>query len=144
MSLRLTVLALSFTSMTCLADDSVRLTYRPGYPPPGVSTTHADVVVSRTFEWKGAKGEIDLYFGAVAELIDLLEKQKDCGPMPIHAPTVTVNVNMGSRHFRRECAVEKSRIPVFENATPQQLAQNQAFEQLLRLTIERSNAMFAK
>jgi hypothetical protein len=127
-----------------MAEDLVRLTYRPGYPPPGTSTAHTEVTVTRTFQWPGAKGETDSYFEAITELLARLEAQADCGPMPIHAATVTVDVSIGSRTLRRKCAVEGSRVPVFQGATQQQSAHNQAFEQLLKLTIARSNAMFAK
>jgi hypothetical protein len=42
----------------------VRLKYLAGYPLPGVSDAQAEVIVTRTFEWKGATGAIDLYLAA--------------------------------------------------------------------------------
>ena len=142
--LRLAFLALIVVALLCVADDSVRLTYKPGYPLPGTSTAHAETTVRRTSEWKGAQGDIDSYFATVSDLVARLGKQPDCGPMPIHAATVTVDVSVGSMTFWRECAMEHLRIPIAQAATPRQLEHNLAFERLVTLTIERSNATFTR
>jgi len=140
MQRQLLAVALLAIALQCSAADSVRLTYNPGYPLPGLSTERTEVVVTRTFTWPGSSAEIDKYFNAVSEIVTVLE-QSNCGVLAIHAPTVTVRIDLGDRSLSLECALSASGVPTDIDAPPGQLVQKQAFDRLLKLTIERSNAM---
>jgi hypothetical protein len=61
--------------------------------------------------------------------------------MAIHSPTVTVRIDLGDRSLSRECALSASGVPTDIDAPPEQLVHKKAFERLLKLTVERSNAM---
>jgi hypothetical protein len=69
MRLQLLAIPLSAFALHCSAADSVRLTYNPGYPLPGISTERAEILVTRTFTWPGSNAEIDKYFNAVSEIL---------------------------------------------------------------------------
>jgi hypothetical protein len=139
--LRSLAIALSAMAIQCLAADSVRVTYHPGYPLPGLSTERVEVVVTRSFTWPGSDAEIDKYFNSVTKIVAQLEQRSNCGVMPIHSPTVTVRIDQGDHTFSRVCAVLGTGAPMRLNASPEEVAHDQAFERLLKLTVERSNAL---
>ena len=139
MQLHFLAIALLFTGLQCYAADSVRITYDPGYPPPGVSTERAVVLVNRTFTWPGSDAEIDKYFNAVAEIVAILEKT-NCPPA-MHSPTVSVQIDLGDRSLSRECGLSATGVSTSIGASAGELANKQALERLLKLTIERSNAL---
>jgi hypothetical protein len=142
--LRWSAIALLGIAFQSAAADSVRITYRSGYPLPGLSSEASEVVVDRPTTWPESRAEVDLYFLSVVDLANQIAQQPDCGAMPLHTPTVTIQVQVGALALSRVCPYSLTGVPSRIGATADELAHNAAFERLLALTIQRTRALFRK
>ena len=139
---RTVVTVLSVVPLYCGATDLVRVSYDFNYPAAGISNERASVSVSRDLKGRMGDVAVDRFFDAIdAALVDL-GSNSVCEVSAIHAPFVEIDITLNDRKVTFRCAYSDRGVSIPIGATEKQIREAQAFDKIVKLTLDRARVRF--
>jgi hypothetical protein len=135
--LRICLGAVIASAFACNAADSVRVTFRPGYPLHGVSEASAQVEVSRTSKGSYGEAEIDRYFTAIKSALAEIGPEKFCTFFAVDVSTVMIQIDLSGSARSLECTRGTG---TNASSSPEE----RAFNRIVQLTLEQAQRTLTK
>ena len=127
-----------------VAGDVVRLKYRPGLPPTGVSVETAEVVVEREGKSRYTVAEVDRYFTAIKNILAEVEDKASCTLFGVDMPVIEVYITLEGRSLKLECNPLPLNSTISPEETHPESSRQRAFQRIVKLTVDRAIARMGR